>query len=190
MSWILVVVAVVLVLGLYAWYATIVTRRNRVAEALAGIDTQLQQRHDLIPNILTIARRFLEHEATLLTEISSLRAKATAQLGERDFSRIEDKFRTEEQLGASLGRFIAVAENYPALTSSGPMMQAQHSYMEVETNISAARRFYNAAVGDLRNAVQIFPGSLVAGLAGVRDLPPFFETSEVARTPVDAGKYL
>ena len=85
---------------------------------------------------------------------------------------------------------MAVAEAYPALTSSGPMLQAQRTYAEVETNISAARRFYNAAVKDLRNAVQIFPGQLVAGLAGVPLLPPFFETTEAAREPIEAGKYL
>ena len=70
------------------------------------------------------------------------------------------------------------------------MLQAQRSYTEVETNISAARRFYNATVGDLRNAVQIFPGRLLAVLAGVGHLPPFFEANEAARTPVDAAQFL
>ena len=153
--------------GLYAWYATIVTRRNRVSEALAGIDVQLQQRHDLIPNVLTIARRFMAHERTLLEEITALRAKASQQLGERDFSKIPDKFETEARLGGQMGRLLVISENYPALRSDGPMIEAQRTYTEVETNIAAARRFYNSAVTDLRNAVQIFPGSLLKGVAGV-----------------------
>ena len=70
------------------------------------------------------------------------------------------------------------------------MVEAQRSYDEVEANVAAARRFYNNAVGDLRNAVQVFPGSLVAGLAGVRDLPPFFEAAEAARQPVKASEHL
>ena len=69
-------IAGVLVIVGYVWYAAIVKRRNRVSEALAGIDVQLQQRHDLIPNVLVIARRFMEHERGLLAEITELRAKA------------------------------------------------------------------------------------------------------------------
>jgi LemA protein len=176
--------------GMYAWYAAIVTRRNRVSEALGGIDVQLQQRHDLIPNVLTIARRFMEHERSLLTEITALRAKAFQQVGERDFSKIADKFETEAKLGQQMGRLLVLAENYPALRSDGPMIEAQRTYTEVETHIAAARRFYNSAVADLSNAVQIFPGSLLKGVAGVSSVPPPFATIDAARTAVDASKYL
>lgn len=186
-AWI--VLAVVLAI-LYFWYATIVTRRNRVAEALAGIDVQLNQRHDLIPNLLTIARRFMEHERGLLDDITALRTKAAAQPGGQDPAAIAGKFAAEGRLEAGLGRLFAVAENYPALKSDGPMIAAQRGYQEVETNIAAARRFYNSAVGDLKNAIQIFPGPLLAGLAGASTPPPFFEAPEAARTPVDAAAYL
>lgn len=185
---------VILLLGLgvllYLWYSAIVRRRNAVGEALGSIDAQLQQRHDLIPNVLAIARRFLEHERGLLEELTALRAQAMPKLGERDFAGIAEKFRTEAAISADMTRLFAVAENYPELTSSAPMVEAQRGYDEVEANIAAARRFYNSAVGDLRNAVQVFPGSLVAGLAGVRDLPPFFEAAEAARQPVKASEHL
>lgn len=184
----------ILLLGLgvllYLWYAAIVRRRNAVGEALGSIDAQLQQRHDLIPNVLAIARRFLEHERGLLEELTALRSRAMPKLGERDFAGIAEKFRTEEAISADMTRLFAVAENYPELSSSAPMVEAQRSYDEVEANIAAARRFYNSAVGDLRNAVQVIPGSLVAGLAGVRDLPPFFEAAEAARQPVKASEHL
>ncbi len=175
---------------LYVWYAAIVTRRNKVAETLGGIDAQLQQRHDLIPNVLAIARRFLEHEKALLDQITTLRTQALPQIGERDFGRIAEKFKAEASLGADMTRLFAVAEAYPALTSSGPMMEAQRSYAEVEANIAAARRFYNSAVGDLRNAVQIFPGGLLAGAAGVGTLPPFYEAEAASRAPVSATDHL
>jgi LemA protein len=176
--------------GLYMWYAAIVTRRNRVLEALGGIDAQLQKRHDLIPNVLTIARRFMEHERGLLTEVTELRAKAHGQIGERDFARVGERFETEAALGQRLSALFAVAENYPQLRSDGPMVEAQRTYSEVETNIAAARRYYNAAVADLRNAVQIFPGPLLRGLAGVRTMPPRFRAAEEARGPVEAGRHL
>ncbi|WP_181832653.1 LemA family protein [Bosea caraganae] len=190
MTWVLLVILLGGAVGLYIWYAAIVTRRNKVDETLGGIDAQLQQRHDLIPNVLAIARRFMEHEKTLLEEITALRTKVAPQVGERDFAKIGEKFQAEAKLGADLTRLFAVAENYPDLTSSGPMIEAQRSYNEVEANIAAARRFYNSAVGDLRNAVQIFPGGLLAGVAGVSTLPPFYETTEAARAPVNAVDHL
>jgi LemA protein len=183
------VVGVVVVI-LYVWYAAIVKRRNRVNEALGGIDVQLQQRHDLIPNVLVNARRFMEHERSLLTDITDLRAKAHQQVGERDFSKVAEKFETEARLGQQMGRLLMLAENYPQLRSDGPMIEAQRTYSEIEANLAAARRFYNASVADLSNAVQIFPGPLLMGVAGVTTVPPPFQTIEAARAPVDASKYL
>lgn len=180
----------VLAIGLYLWYASIVRRRTRVLEALAGIDVQLQQRHDLIPNVLTIARRFMEHERSLLNEITELRSRAHQQVGERDLTKVAEKFHTEARLGEQMGRLLMLAENYPQLRSDGPMIEAQRTYTEIETNIAAARRFYNASVTALTNAVATFPGSLLKGLAGVREIPPFFQTTEAARKAVDAAQYL
>lgn len=184
------VVIAAVVVGAYLWYASIVRRKNRVFEALSGIDVQLQQRHDLIPNVLTIARRFMEHERGLLAEITELRSKAHQQVGERDFAKVADKFETEARLGAQMGKLLMLAENYPQLKSDGPMIEAQRTYTEIETNIAAARRFYNTSVTALANAVQTFPGSLLKGAAGVSEMPPFFQTTEAARTAVDANKYL
>lgn len=189
MTTVLIILAV-LAAGLYGWYAVIVARRNKVGEALGGIDAQLQQRHDLIPNVLAVAKRFLDHEKGLLNELTELRARAMPQVGERDFAKIAEKFRTEGQIGTDLARIFALAENYPELTSSGPMIEAQQAYRDVENNIAAARRFYNSAVNGLRTIVEIFPGAMLAGIAGVTTLPPFYEASEGAAVPVDAAKHL
>ena len=183
-------VAGIVAIGSYLWYASIVRRRTRVLEALAGIDVQLQQRHDLIPNVLTIAKRFMEHERGLLAEITELRTRAHQQVGERDLARVGEKFATEARLGEQMGRLLMLAENYPQLRSDGPMIEAQRTYSEIETNIAAARRFYNASVSSLTNAIATFPGSLLKGLAGVGAVPPFFQTSDPARKSVDAGQYL
>jgi LemA protein len=180
----------VVAVGLYAWYVAIVQRRNRLIEALAGMDVQLQKRHDLIPNVLAIARRFMEHERELLTEITELRARAQRQAGGEDLSHVAERFRAEAALGKRLGTLFALAENYPQLRSDGPMIEAQRTYTEVETNVAAARRTYNAALTELRNAVQIFPGPLLMGFAGVRELPPPFQAHESAGVPLDAAAYL
>jgi len=188
-AWVWVVVAVA-VAGLYVWYAAIVKRRNRVAEALSGIDVQLSQRHELIPNVLAIAKRYLAHEESLLADIARLRTTGQARLGSTDPKAIAEKFEAENQLTAGLGRLFAVAEGYPDLKSDDLMVRAQATYQEVETNVAAARRFYNSSVTDLRNACQIFPGQLVAGLAGVGPMPPFFEAPVEHRGPVNAADHL
>ncbi len=190
MGVLLVVVLLAAAVGLYAWYASIVGKKNRVAEALSGVDVQLTQRHDLIPNLLAIAKRFMEHERGLMDEITALRAKAAAPAAAGDPKALGDKFAAEAALGAGVDRLFAVAENYPQLKSDGPMLEAQRAYQEVETNIAASRRFYNASVTELRNATQVFPGNLLAGMAGVGAPPPFFEAQAADRAPVDAAAHL
>lgn len=185
-----IILGALVLVALYLWYATIVTRRNRVGEALAGVDVQLTQRHDLIPNLLAVAERFMTHERALIEEITALRTRSAQAVGVSDPAAIAGKFAAEDRLGADLRRLFAVAEAYPELTSQAPMIEAQRGLSEVETNIAAARRFYNSAVGDLRNAIQIFPGSLLAGMAGVSAPPPFFEAKAEDRAVIDASAHL
>ena len=94
-----------------------------------------------------------------------------------------------KQLQSAMMNLFAVAENYPDLKSQETMIRAQETYEEVEGHISAARRFYNSAVGDLKNAVEIFPSSAVANMIGISAMP-FFEIDEAEREPVDASAYL
>ncbi|MCL2872761.1 MAG: LemA family protein [Betaproteobacteria bacterium] len=190
MNTILIVVVVAIVVAVFAWYVAIVKRKNQVDEALSDIDVQLTQRHELIPNVLEIAKRFLSHEKDLMDDLTRLRSAAQGKLSDADPKTLAEKFNTENQLSAGLGRLFAVAESYPQLKSDAVMMNAQTTYQEVETNVAAARRFYNAAVVSLRNACRIFPGQMIAPLAGVTQMPPFFEAPAEYRSPVNAADYL
>ena len=75
-GWILGAVAVAVLAGLYLWYATLIRRANKAKEALASVDVHLRQRHDLIPNLVKLAGRFMEHERGLIEEVTRLRARA------------------------------------------------------------------------------------------------------------------
>lgn len=176
--------------GLYIWYVVIVRRRNGVDEALASVDVQLSQRHELIPNVLAVAKRYLTHEQALLSDISALRATGQAKVGARTPEAVAEKFAAEAELSAGLSRLFAVVEAYPDLKGDRIMAQAHASLEEVETNVAAARRYYNSAVARLRNACQIFPGPLVARIAGVSAQPPFFEAPEAHRGAVQAAELL
>jgi LemA protein len=168
------------VAGIYVWYAAIVARRNKVQEALSSVDAHLHQRHDLIPNIVKLAARFMEHERGLLTEVTRLREQAR-QATPSTPGDIEKRFALEGELGQRVGQLLVSLEAYPELKSDRPVLEAQQTWTETEAQITAARRFYNAAVNQLNNAIQIFPGQLIAAIAGVKAMP-FFEAPAAVRT--------
>lgn|SRR5574344_1287007 len=181
----LIVAAVVVVVILYSIYASIIKNKNYLREALSGIDVQLKKRHDLIPNILTIAQKFMEHENDIFKTVTELRTQAMkAPLGSKA------QFVAEDKLENMLGKLMISVENYPALKSDATMVQAMQTYNEVEEHISAARRFYNSALTQLRNSVMIFPGSLFAGLATEEMQFSYFEAKPEDKASVDAKDFL
>ena len=182
----LLIVLVVLALG-YALYVRLIKVRNKVQESAADIDVQLKKRYDLIPNILHTAAKFMEHEKTLMNELTELRVKAmsTTFAGSP-----KEKMEFENMLNQKLGEFKVSLENYPDLISNQTMITAMQTMNEVEEHISAARRFYNANVTALKNAVEIFPSSLIAGMMNITYQDhPFFEIAEVERKPISTKDY-
>tara|TARA_B100001250_G_scaffold379188_1_gene369645 strand:- start:92 stop:661 length:570 start_codon:yes stop_codon:yes gene_type:complete len=182
-------IIVVSIVGAYIWYASIIGKRNSSREALSGIDVQLKKRSNLIPNILKIAQKFLEHEKSLLTEITELREQADKGYDKADKNSVQEHLKLSELLAGKMGQLMVRVEAYPDLKSDQTMIQAMQTYNEVEAQIAAARRFYNSAVTALNNSVQIFPGNIIANMAGVTEMP-FYETDEAAKAPVDASDYL
>lgn len=173
----------------YLWYVSLVKKRNTALEALSGIDVQLTKRADLVPNILKIAKRFMEHEKLLLTEITELRTQLSHNYNKADPSAVKEHLVQAERLNDKMSTLMVNVENYPELKSDNTMLQAMQTYNEVEAHISAARRFYNSAVSELNTAVEIFPGSIIASMASIKVMP-FYEVSEAAKAPVDAAEYL
>jgi LemA protein len=173
---IIAVVAVVVVIGIYNG---LIGSRNRVDQAFASVDVMLKKRYDLIPNLVATVERYMVHERELLTELTELRTRAVAG----DLTPAQ-QVAAENQLSAALGRVMVSVENYPDLKSNQNFLQLQGSLNEVEEQISAARRAYNAAVTEFNNAIQMLPGSLFAGPMGLsrREL---FEASTAERQSVD-----
>jgi LemA protein len=171
----------------YLWYTKIIGRRNTALEALSSIDVQLRKRHDLIPNLVAMAKRFMTHERELLDRLTEQRAKAAEPYSRHDPRAVEQHLADERALQSSLVRVLAVAENYPDLKSDRTVIEVQEGLEEVEGHIAAARRFYNSAVTDLNNSVQIFPGNIIAGWAKVEPMPYFELEDSAMRAPVDVG---
>lgn len=181
----LVVVAVVV----YFLYARLIKLKNRALEALSSIDVQLKKRHDLIPNIIKIARKFMDHEDDVLTKITQMRTISASDYDKNNPQEIAQHIQANKGLQSAMMNLFAVAENYPDLKSSDTMIRAQETFEEVEGHISAARRFYNSAVTDLKNAVEIIPSSIIASLIGVKAMP-YFEMDDGEKKPIDVMDYL
>lgn len=187
MNLILLIVLALVAAWLYSVYVGVIQKKNKVKEAFASIDVQLKKRYDLIPNILVTANKFMEHETALIQDITKLRTEAINKAS--DFSNMHDKIKLESELQAKLGQLFVSVENYPQLKSDQTMVQAMQTFAEVEEHIAAARRFYNAAVLDLNNAVEIYPSSMFASSMGLTTLPYFEITDEKERAPINASEY-
>lgn len=186
-SVILLVLALVLAIAFYVMYTNLIKMKNKVNEAMSGIDVQLNKRYSLIPNILTIANKFMEHETELFGQITALRTQAAGIRSTQDT--IAKKIDLDNQIVAKMGQFMLNVENYPQLKSDQTMANAMQTYNEVEEHIAAARRFYNSAVNEINNSIEIFPSSLVAGMLGL-SVYPFFEASAEAKQEINASDYL
>ncbi|MDH3788425.1 MAG: LemA family protein [Xanthomonadales bacterium] len=148
-----------LVLAWVVWtYNRLVRNRNRVDEAWAGIDVQLQRRYDLVPNLVKTVQAYMQHESRVLERVTALRGNPGMQLPERS--------EQESGLSRSLGRLFALAEDYPELKASEGFQQLHASLVRVEQHLQFARRYYNGSVRDNNNFVESFPAMLVARLFG------------------------
>jgi LemA protein len=134
-----------------------VRARNKVDEAWSGMDVQLKRRHDLVPNLVETVKGYAQHERTTLTAVTEARAEAVAATEPRHVAEAEAK------LTSALGGIHAVAEQYPELRASENFQQLETQLAQLENEIQAARRIYNANVQAYNTRIQIFPNSLVAG---------------------------
>lgn len=188
MEWFVVIVIAVLA-TVYITYVKLIKLRNQALEALSGIDVQMQKRFDLVPNVLKVARRFMEHEKGLFLEVTELRTKVMEGYDKSKPVEVNDHVQAVQSLNDKFGKLMINVENYPELRSDKAIVEAIHTYNDVESHISASRRFYNTSVIDLNNVVQIFPMSVVASLIGVQAMA-LFEAQEQARAAVNADDFL
>lgn len=187
MSNVVLIVSIVVLALFYLLYVRLIKCRNKVHESMADVDVQLKKRYDLIPNMLQMAAKFMEHEKTLMKELTELRTRA---MQSSFVDSPKEKMELEKMLNEKLQEFKISLENYPDLKSNQTMITAMQSMNEVEEHIAAARRFYNANVNELKNMVEIFPSSLVAAILGISySKTPFFEISDSERKPIDAKDY-
>lgn len=169
MGWIIVAVLIVLVVLAVGIYNRLVTARNAYKNAFAQIDVQLTRRHDLIPNLVEVAKGYLQHErATLESVISARNAAVTGLKGAAanpgDPEAVRQLAGAENQLSGALGRLFALAEAYPDLKANTTMMQLSEELTSTENKVAFARQGYNDSVMNYNNTREVFPNNFFAGM--------------------------
>ena len=146
-------------LAIIIMYNGFISRRNAMRNAFASIDVQLKRRWELIPNLVQTVQGYADHERKTLESVIHAR---NAARDARSTSR--ERFNQEDKLSQGLGHLLAVAEDYPDLKANEQFLNLQRNLTETESQISASRRAYNAAVTEWNEGVEMFPGSILAGI--------------------------
>jgi len=153
-------------------YNTIQTLDERVNQAQGQIQTQLQRRSDLIPNLVNTVKGITKQEDTVFISIANARARLG---GAVQSGNVPEMAAANQQLSQGLGRLLAIAENYPQLQSSQNFRQLQEQLEGTENRVAVARQDYNTAVGEYNAYIRRFPYNLTAKVFGLGNPREYFE---------------
>ena len=176
-------IIIIIIFGAIALiYNSMAGKKNQVEYAFAGIDAMLKKRFDLIPNLIATVKKYMKHEAETLIKVTEMRAQAVS--GKLNS---EDAVAVDNQFSKAMGGIMVAVENYPELKADKNFIQLQRSLNEIEEQLSASRRAFNASVTDYNNAVEMFPTNVFAGMMNYRGRE-LFEIPEAERKNVNVGK--
>ena len=172
---ILIVIIIIILVAIVAIYNGLVTARNKVKNAWAQIDVQLNRRADLIPNLVETVKGYAAHESSVFEDVTAARAGLMNANGVKEISDANN------QLSSTLKTLFAVAENYPELKANENFKELQAQLAQTEDKIAYSRQFYNDTVLMYNNKCQTFPSNIFAGMFGFKEAD-FFEAAGEARS--------
>jgi LemA protein len=152
-----------------------VTQKEAIKNAWAQVDTSLQRRADLIPNLVETVKGFATQERTVFNDIAQARA---AMAGARTPA---ERIAANDQLSGALARLLVVVENYPQLKSNENFLRLQDELAGTENRIAVERRKYNEVVQTYNTTIQLFPNNLVAAFSGFQREDAYFRATDSAR---------
>lgn len=172
-----IVVIVAIAMAIAGIYNNLVTLRNRVDNAWQNIDTQLQRRNDLIPNVVETVKGYAAHEQETLDAVTAARTAATSAVTP------DEKMAADNVLTGALRQLLMVAEAYPDLKANTNFSQLQSTLEDTENKISYARQSYNDCVLKYNNSIQTFPGNIFAGIFQFKERSGFEAAPESRDVP-------
>ena len=172
---ILIVIIIAIILAIIGLYNGLATARNKVKNAWAQIDVQLNRRADLIPNLVETVKGYAGHEKTVFEDVTAARAGLMNANGVKEINEANN------QLTNTLKTLFAVAENYPELKANENFKELQAQLAQTEDKIAYSRQFYNDSVLMYNNKCQTFPSNIIANSFGFKEAD-FFEAAGEARS--------
>ncbi|MBI5150853.1 MAG: LemA family protein [Candidatus Omnitrophica bacterium] len=180
--WIILGLALLVLIWAVAIFNTLVQLRENVKNGWSQIDVQLKRRHDLIPNLVEIAKGYMGHEKSTLENVIKARQQAI------NADNIKDRQAAENFLTGTLRSLFAVSENYPNLKADTQMRQLHEEIVSTENKITFARQYYNDEVNRLNTTVQSFPDTIIAS-AFHFEKREFFELEDTSEKTAPAVKF-
>jgi LemA protein len=176
---VLIIVGIVLLLAIVVWfvYNRTVARRNAVDNSWAQIETALQRRHDLIPNLVESVKGYAKHEQQTFEDVTAARSGAVTA------SAPPNQAAAEDALSSAIGRLIVVAEQYPELRATENFQRLSSQLSETEDQIAITRRVYNDTVQTYNTGIQQFPAVLIANAFHFEPRQFFDAPDEAEATP-------
>lgn len=178
---IVIVIAIIFVLliVLFSQYNSIVTLQNKVKQSRSGIDVYLKERFDLIPNLVSLVKKYMEYEQDTLVKIVDLREK---------YNNTKD-IEVSKELNDQLNKVIAVAENYPDLKASEQFLNLQKNLSKMESQLQAARRIYNNDVNNYNTKISVVPSNIIASIFGFKK-EDLFEINEGEKENININEMM
>jgi LemA protein len=172
---VLVIVLIAVIVGVYLWatYNSLVQLNVRVDEAWSDITVQLKRRADMIPALIETVKGYAAHERAVFENVTQARAETLSAQSPGAAGVAEG------HLQNALKSLFAVAEAYPQLQASQNFLQLQRAIVDTEDKIQASRRFYNGGVRELNTKIKVFPNNLFARNLGFSERE-FFEVIDGA----------
>ena len=170
------VVVLIVVFWFFGTRNSFVSLKEDVEMQQSQVETTLQRRSDLIPNLVETVKGYASHEEEVFTEIAEARSKLAGSISSGDIEAINE---ANSELDSALGRLLAISESYPDLEASDQFIALQDELAGTENRIAVARQYYNETARDYNVKVQKFPASIIAGISGYYPVP-YFEADEGA----------
>lgn len=174
------IILAIVIIYVLCKYNKLVKLRNRVKQSESGIDVYLNQRFDLIPNLVECVKGYTNHEKSVLENVTKMRS---------EYIRANKSLKKAEELNNSMNGILAIAEGYPELKSSEQYLNLQKNLEKIESQLQAARRIYNNDVTKYNITIETIPTNLIASIFGMKKAE-LFQVEEYKRENIDIGSEL